>query len=136
MSKPKKDKLVSFVDGGFVIDTTVHVPGVRSRTLRGKPWITTSPTEIQMGCIRFTNDAMLEIIRCMALQLKSSKPIIHQFGDYGESSAAVEATRGVVKQLSSTQIRQPKWDETAERDYDDAVAIFEDDGGLHEHQQN
>lgn len=84
MSKPKKDKIVSFVDGGFVIDTTIHLPGVRSRTLRGKPWITTSSTEVRLGCIRFTNDAMLEIIRCMALQLKSKEPMVHQIGNYGE----------------------------------------------------
>lgn len=84
MPKFKKDKLVTFIDGEFRIETTVHLPGVRPRTLRGKPWIATTPTDVRMGCIRFTNDAMLEMIRCMALQLRSEEPITHQVGNYGD----------------------------------------------------
>ncbi len=85
MPKPKKDKMVTFVDGEFRIETTLHLPGARSRVLRGKPWIVTTPTDVRMGCIRFSNDTILEIVRCMVVQLRSKESITHQVGNYGES---------------------------------------------------
>lgn len=86
MPKPKKDKIVTFVDGEIRIETTVHVPGVRPRTLRGRPWVATIPTDVRMGCLRFTNEAIHEIVRCMVKQARSrsSDAITHQTGNYGE----------------------------------------------------
>lgn len=81
MPKPKKDKVVTFTDGEFHIETTIRIPGVRSRVIRGKPWIATTPTDVRIGCIRFTNDAMLEIVRLMALQIRSTKTNVHQIGN-------------------------------------------------------
>ena len=88
MPKLRKDKRVTFVDGVFHIETTVHLPGVRSRTIRGKPWIATTKDDVRLGCIRFDNAAMHEIIRLMALQARqphSLKPWVHQVGNYGEA---------------------------------------------------
>lgn len=84
MPKLKKDKFVTFRDGKFWIETTVHQPGLRSRTLRGNPWIVTTPTDVRMGCIRFTHEAMREIYRCLAIQIQTDKPITHQVGNYGD----------------------------------------------------
>ncbi len=85
MPKPKKDKVVTFADGVFHIETTVHIPGLRSRTIRGRPHISTTPHDVRMGCIRFTNDAMHEIVRCMYRQTQTDKPVvIHQIGNYGD----------------------------------------------------
>lgn len=86
MPKPKKDKRVTFEDGEFRITTTVHLPGARSRTIVGKPWVQTTPDTVRVGCINFSVDAIYEILKCMSKQIRSEglPRLTHQVGNYGD----------------------------------------------------
>lgn len=83
--KSRKDKLL-VLDGDTIrIQTTVEADGVRTRVLHGVPYITTTPDDIRLGCIRITMPVFEELIRLVRKQkLAGDVTVIHQVGNYGE----------------------------------------------------
>lgn len=83
--KVRKSSLIDFYEGKFETITWIPRPGMVDLQIKGTPWIRSDKDSVKVGCVRFTSEALLEIICIMAKQLKADGPVLHQVGNYGDS---------------------------------------------------
>ena len=83
--KVRKTSRIDLKDGKFVARTFMAAtPGTEPLYIDGEPHVRSTPGGVKIGCVRFSNEAIFEIMRIMVQQLKSPVPLVHQVGNYGD----------------------------------------------------